>query len=728
MDLTLLPAINKIVSQLQGLSAAPTPAKEPLTLPVDKPASVPSFLAYLQETAIKEKLIYVLSEPTTAELPTILEHSKSPVVLCQVIDNQVVPVVIQRQHNHYHVYRFRQAKPEKLTFHSVEEISQSCYQIPNRPEGQTYLLTSLVHQPPGFTDADQAKKPSHLGRLFKFLAVEKSQIGYIYIYAAIAGIISLSLPLGIQSIIGFVSGGQMSTSIVVLIGFIVVGIFAVGGLQIMQVYLVEHLQQRLFSRMSFDFAHRIPRLQLESLQSEQPVELMNRFFETLTLQKGIAKILLEFNAALLQILFGLILLSLYHSSFIFFGIFLAATLSLIIYATGNKGVQTSLVESKYKYQLVSWLESMARAIYTFKMASYSNLGMQQTDYITSQYILARRQHFSVLMTQYWGFIFFKSLITAGLLILGCYLVLQRQINIGQFVASEIIIILTMNSVEKIILKLDVVYDVLTGLKKITAVTDLPLEEARGLKITETESGPGISVQAAHLAYHSPSEAQIKLHDINLKINASEKVALTGISDAGKFTLSQILLGLTPGYEGRLAYNNLSLRDLDVVNLRSQMAAIIATDQIFEGTLLQNITCGESNITTQEVLEALEICQLSAYVQNLPKGLHTVLTGTDWQLPRSVVSKIMLARCLVRKPKLVVLDNNLLAINRAEKLPILQALHQRLNCTLIIISHDKKIMQFCDRVMLMQEGTITHQGTYTAIQPHLPLTVLTETTV
>ncbi|PSR53787.1 xenobiotic-transporting ATPase [Adhaeribacter arboris] len=728
MNLNLLPAINQLIRQLHGLTAAPHLAEEPLLSAADKGITVPSFLAYLQEAGSKQKLFYVLSEPTFTELPVILARSKTPVVVCQFIEDQVVPVVIQRREKQYEVYRFTGPKPQKLVLASVEEIMNSCYQIPDQTENQTYLLTSLVHQPTESIASKEGKKPSHLGRLFDFLAVEKTQIGYIYVYAAIAGIISLSLPLGIQSIIGFVSGGQMSTSIVVLIGFIVVGILAVGGLQLMQVWLVEHLQQRLFSRLSFDFAYRIPRLQLESLQDQQPVELMNRFFETLTLQKGIAKILLEFNAAILQIVFGLLLLSLYHSSFIFFGIFLAATLTLIIYATGSKGIQTSLVESKYKYQLVSWLESMARALYTFKLAGYSNLGMQKTDYVTSQYILARRQHFSVLMTQYWSFIFFKSLITAGLLILGCYLVLQQQINIGQFVASEIIIILIMNSVEKIILKLDVVYDVLTGLKKITAVTELPLEEAQGLKITDTGTGPGLSIQAAQLAYHSPSEAQIQLHDIHFKIKASEKIALTGISDAGKFTLAQILLGLAPGYEGRLAYNNLSFRDLDAVNLRSQLATVIASDQIFEGTLLQNITCGESGISAQEVLDALEICQLTAYVQNLSKGLHTVLTGTEWQLPRSIVSKIMLARCLVRKPKLVILDNNLLAINRSEKLPMLQALHQRLNCTFIIISHDKKIMQFCDRVLLMQEGTITHQGTYAAIQAHLPLPVLTETTV
>lgn len=726
MNLAFIPAINNLFSRLNDLPAVPHFPDESLYSPAETALGITDFLGYLQEAGSKQKLFFLLSEPTVSELEKLLARIKSPVMVCQLIDDNVVPVVLQRRGKVYEVYRFTSPIPEKLVQKSVEDILNNVCLIPDRAENQTYLLTCLVHQPAAPAPTREGKKATHLGRLFQLLAVEKKEIGYIYIYAAIAGIISLSLPLGIQSIIGFVSGGQMSTSIVVLIGFIVLGMLAVGGLQLMQVWLVENLQQRLFSRLSFDFAHRVPRLQLESLHAEQPVELMNRFFETLTLQKGIARILLEFNAAILQIIFGLILLSLYHSSFIFFGIFLATTLTLIIYFTSGKGIDTSLKESKYKYQLVSWLESMARALYTFKLAGYSNLSMQKTDYITSNYILARRQHFSVLMTQYLSFILFKALITAGLLILGCVLVLQRQINIGQFVASEIIIILIMNSIEKIILKLDGVYDVLTGLKKITAVTELPLEESHGLKINENDGAPGLAVLAAGLSYKGPFEAQISLKNIDFKINASEKVCLTGFSDAGKSTLAQLLLGLAPGYQGRLAFNNSSFRDLDIVSLRSQMAAVIASDQIFEGTLLQNITCGEPGITTDEVVNALEITQLSAYVQNLTQGLHTALTGTEWQLPRSIVSKIMLARCLVRKPKFIILDNNLLAIKRSEKISMFKTIHQQLKCTLIIISHDKKIMQFCDRVLLMQRGTITHQGTYAQIQPYLPIQDITET--
>jgi ABC-type bacteriocin/lantibiotic exporter with double-glycine peptidase domain len=239
-------------------------------------------------------------------------------------------------------------------------------------------------------------------------------------------------------------------------------------------------------------------------------------------------------------------------------------------------------------------------------------------------------------------------------------------------------------------------------------------------------GPGLAVQASGLSYKAPSEAQISLKNIDFNIKASEKICLTGFSDAGKFTLAQIIMGLAPSYQGRLAYGNLSFRDLDVVNLRSQMAAVIASDQVFEGTLLQNITCGEPGITTDDVLNALEITNLSGYVHNLSKGLHTPLTGTEWQLPRSIVSKIMLARCIVRKPRLVILDNNLLAINRSEKIPMYLTMHQQLKCTLIIITHDKKIMQLCDRVLLMQDGTITQQGPYADIKAYLPTQDLTET--
>lgn len=216
-------------------------------------------------------------------------------------------------------------------------------------------------------------------RFLQLLTLERREILYMYVYALTAGLISLSLPLGIQSIIGFVSSGEIPVSVVVLIALIVLALLLMGGLQVMQLWLVEFIQQRLFARTAFDFAYRVPRLQQEELRAYYPPELMNRFLDVPLLQKGLAKILIDFSTAVIQIIFGLILLSLYHPYFIFFGVILIIALGLILWWTGDKGVKTSLEESKYKYKLVAWLEEMARSLSTFQLVGHTNLPMQRTE-------------------------------------------------------------------------------------------------------------------------------------------------------------------------------------------------------------------------------------------------------------------------------------------------------------------------------------------------------------
>ena len=152
---------------------------------------------------------------------------------------------------------------------------------------------------------------------------------------------------------------------------------------------------------------------------------------------------MDFSEAALQILFGIILISFYNSAFLMFGLGLIIILIAIFWITGKRGLETSLKESKYKYQLAHWLEEMSRAISTFKLAGFTSLAMDKTDNLVSNYLYSRRQHFKVLVIQYTAFTVFKTLMTAGLLILGSYLLIQREINLGQFVASEIIIILIM---------------------------------------------------------------------------------------------------------------------------------------------------------------------------------------------------------------------------------------------------------------------------------------------
>lgn len=138
-------------------------------------------------------------------------------------------------------------------------------------------------------------------RILKVIRLEKNEISSVYFYAILNGLIQLSLPLGIQSIISFVLGGSISTSLVVLILLVVAGVFLNGMLQVNQMRLIEKVQQKIFVRYSFEFAERIPKLNLQAVDDYYLPELVNRFFDTVSLQKGISKLLLDIPAATIQI-------------------------------------------------------------------------------------------------------------------------------------------------------------------------------------------------------------------------------------------------------------------------------------------------------------------------------------------------------------------------------------------------------------------------------------------
>lgn len=158
-------------------------------------------------------------------------------------------------------------------------------------------------------------------RFLSLLELDKKDIRQIFYYAIFAGLVALTLPLGIQAIINLIQGAQVSTSWIVLVVLVTMGVAFQGVLQLMQIRILENMQQKIFTRASFEFAYRFPKIKMKELNNYYPPELANRFFDVLTIQKGLSKILIDFPAATLQIIFGLILLSFYHSFFIIYGFY-----------------------------------------------------------------------------------------------------------------------------------------------------------------------------------------------------------------------------------------------------------------------------------------------------------------------------------------------------------------------------------------------------------------------
>lgn len=318
--------------------------------------------------------------------------------------------------------------------------------------------------------------PTPWQRLIRMLHSERTIINYIYIYAIFIGLIGLTLPLGTTAVFNLLSNGAMYSSTYLLIGVVIIGIIIGGVLLIGQLTLVEAVEQRIFVKAALEFAYKLPRIRKQALQGENPPELVNRFFDILTIQKGLTKLLVDIVAAAVQIVFSAILLSFYHPVFIGFGLLTIMAIVLMIVLWYRPGLTTSIEESEHKYELVAHLENVAGDLEKYRdNETARNEVIRQVDTINAHYLRARNQHFWILRRFFTGSLVLRVILTAGLLLGGSLFVVQRQMSLGQFVAAEVIIVQISYAVEKFLTSLNTVFDMVTGSEKVAVVTDLELE-------------------------------------------------------------------------------------------------------------------------------------------------------------------------------------------------------------------------------------------------------------
>lgn len=526
-------------------------------------------------------------------------------------------------------------------------------------------------------------QPNPVKRIAALLGEEKSEISSVYFYAVLSGLIQLSLPLGIQAIIGFVLGGALSTSLVILVSLVVLGVLCNGLLQMNQMRIIERIQQKIFVRYSFAFTSHIPRLDLQKADGVYLPELVNRFFDIPVLQKSLSKLLLDFPLAVTQIILGLMLLSFYHPAFIFFGLLLLSLLVLIFYVTGNKGFQTSLEKSNHKYAVAGWLEEMARVVTQFKFSSHHGLHVQKADERVINYVEARKQHFSILLVQYKVLIAFKVIITAAMLVVGCLLLLEQQINIGQFVAAEIVIIIVINSVEKLIVNLDSVYSALTSVEKINKLLDKPAEKEGSF--TASGTGPfAVELKEVSFAYQ---EDRPILKNVSFKVEPGQTVSLTGKNGSGKSTILKLFTGAYPAFTGSVLLNEVPIGNYNLEQLRSQTGIALSQQDVFAGTLWENLVVGDGAADANYIGWLVKKTNLSGFVGSLKEGYDTVLAPTGKRLPRNVIQKILLIRALAHRPRLVLLEEPWQGLNEGDRNGIQQLLLNEVEATVIVATND-----------------------------------------
>ena len=547
--------------------------------------------------------------------------------------------------------------------------------------------------------------PRPFVRLRQLLQPERRDIVAVIVFAVAVAVLSLATPIAVESLVNTVAFGVLLWPVVVIAGILMTCLGLAAAIRAMQVYVIECVQRRLFVRVVADYAHRLPRIRLDAFDRRYGPELANRFFDILNLQKSLAVLLLDGVALVVTALIGMVVLAFYHPFLLGFDILLLLMIAFILFVLGWGGVRTSLHESHAKYDVAAWLQELLRCLRTFKFAAGQRIALEKADQLAGEYIAARRDHFRVVWRQTVFALGLQVVAGTALLGLGGYLVIDRQLTLGQLVAAELIVALVVASVAKLGKYAEAYYDLMAGAEKLGLITDLPLEREGGEALADGGSGMDVRVHGVDRVSHRTLPSAADWH-----IAPGERVAVIGPSGSGRTTLFEMLCGLREPGHGVVEMDGIDLRGLSLERMREQVAMVEGSD-IFSGTVMENVRVGRSHLPPGDVREALRVVGLVGAVHDLPHGLDTPLISGGGPLSASQSLRLTLARALVGRPRLLILDGVFDTFDPGECPGLLPRLFDRsAPWTLLVASTDPAVVGMCDRIIRLSPAEISEPAT------------------
>jgi ABC-type bacteriocin/lantibiotic exporter with double-glycine peptidase domain len=557
----------------------------------------------------------------------------------------------------------------------------------------------------GHADAHAHAHLPPLRRLLALLQPERKDIRVVVLFALAVGMLSLAVPLAVEAMVTTVAFNRLYQQLLVLSMLLLGCLGFAAVLKAMQTYVVEIMQRRVFIRLVADLSYRLPRVTSDAYDRQYGPELVNRFFDVLTVQKVGASLLLDGVAVVLQTIIGLLVLGFYHPFLLGFSLALVLAIGFIVFVLGRGAVESSIRESRAKYAVAGCLEEMALRPAAYKSAGGPELAFDRADALARRYLSSRREHFRVLFRQIIFSLALQAIASVALLSLGGWLVMDGQLTLGQLVAAELIVATVAASLAKLGKHLEGYYDLMAAVDKLGHLIDLPMERQDGEAMYQDGAGAGAALRLSHVSYRYPGSHHDALHDVNLTVAPGERVALVGTSGTGKRTMGALLYGLRSPTLGRIEIDGSDIRDLRLDALRRRVAVVQDPD-IIEGTILDNVRMGR-NLSLWEVRRALEKVALLDEVTTLPDSLHTRLSTTAAPLSQRQARRLMLARAIVGKPRLIVLDDLLDTLERPLRERLATTLFDRnAPWTLLIVTQNPEVIRRCDRTFALPKA---HHG-------------------
>jgi len=534
----------------------------------------------------------------------------------------------------------------------------------------------------------------HATPFSRLLAILKPEAGDIWVvagFSAVISILSLATPITVESLVNTVAFGRFMQPVVVL-SLILLGFLGFASLlRILQTYIAEIIQRRLFVRVVADLSHRLPRVKQEAYDGAHGPELLNRFFDVMTVQKSAALLVLDGIAIVLQAVVGMAVLAFYHPLLAGFDLALIGCLAFIVFVLGRGAVRTSIDESIAKYKVASWLEQIAHCSTTFKSSGTADFAADRADSLAIEYLQARQSHFRILLRQFVFTLGLQALAGSVLLGIGGWLVIGGQLTLGQLVASELIVAVIVSSFAKLGKHLESFYDMLAAVDKLGHLFDLPMEPVGGDVIADSPRPARLSVRDLPGALAGGDRV-----GSSFEVQPGEMVAMPACGAA--MELLDELFGLRTFEHGRYEIDGVDVKSAERTSLRSHLA-IARGVELIAGTISENIHLSRDGVSLEDVRLSLQQVHLYRELCECQHGLNTFVQPSGYPLSDSQLRRLIIARALAGRPRLLIISQLLDGLPDWELSRVMESLREvTQQTTIIVITGRGDVAQACDRVM------------------------------
>lgn len=572
----------------------------------------------------------------------------------------------------------------------------------------TGVLILLV---PNTTFKKGNEKKGSLSRFFSLLLPQKKLLLNIFLASLLITVFGIGASFYFSFIMDEVVANSLANTLtIVSIGVIALYVFK-AVLEYFRNHLMLYLSQKLDIPLILGYYQHVLSLPMNFFGTRRIGEIVSRFMDASKIRDAISGATLTIMIDTLMAIVGGIVLYIQNSTLFFIAVVLLVLYGIVVFSYNKpiRKINEKLMEENS--QVTSYLVESLNGIETVKAFNCERKTQYKTENLFIKFLKSVFHSGFLSNGQQTLTGAIAAIGTIVILWVGTLSVLAGDMTIGQLITFNALLAYFLDPVKNLINLQPTMQTAIVAADRLSEILELSSEKDENEENRLKDISLKQPITISNLDFRYGTRKPV-LKDINMQINPGEKIALVGESGSGKTTLVKLLMHFYDWEKGEICFGNYNVKDINLEALREKVAYISQDIFLFSGTIRENLALGNEYATLEEIIEACKLSKANEFIEKLPMRYETMLEENGANLSGGQKQRLAIARALLKKPDILIMDEATSNLDSVTEKAIEKTINDLPDSiTTIIIAHRLSTIMRCDKIYVLQDGSIVEQGSH-----------------